>query len=102
MIDLIIGVAQIALALGSPAGPAADRAWRPSVVRIRMVCDQDCNCHRTRYHERRPMPAGRDDLACRTPSGRYIGQYNGHYRKGPATGVGFDDKAPVREFPFPF
>lgn len=102
MVNLIVGFAQVALVLISPAGPAADRTWQPAVERIRMVCDQDCNCWRTRYQGRRPMAADRDDLACLSTDGRRVGDYNGHYRKGPAKGVGFDSKSPVREFSFPF
>ncbi|AUC94498.1 hypothetical protein CWS35_09630 [Bradyrhizobium sp. SK17] len=102
MVNLIVGLTQVAFALGSPAGAVADRAWQPSVEQVRMVCDQDCNCWRTRYQERRPLLSGRDDLACPPSERRPVGYYNGYYRKGPATGVDFDSKYPVREFSFPF
>jgi hypothetical protein len=99
MINLFIGAVQVVL-LANSASTANDR---PPVVEVRMVCDQSCNCWPTRYRERRPKLADRPDLACPPPeSGRpAIGYYNGHYRTGPATGVGFDNLG-ARELPFPF
>jgi hypothetical protein len=31
-----------------------------------------------------------------------VGYYNGHYRTGPATGIGFASRFPFRGFAFPF
>lgn len=102
MVNLLLGAVQVALlAAGSST---VDQADRPPIVEIRMVCDQNCNCWPTRYRERRlPLLAGRPDLACPPPAeGRpALGYYNGHYRTGPATGVGFDSLG-ARELPFPF
>ncbi|WP_426439310.1 hypothetical protein [Bradyrhizobium genosp. P] len=104
MTNLIAGFSYIALmVVGPAAAPASDRDFRPATEQIRMVCDQHCDCWRTRYQERRPQLAGRDDLACSaSPSGRVVGYYNGYYRTGPATGLDFDSRYPVREFAFPF
>ena len=103
MANLIIGFAQMALVVvGSPSGPANDREWRPTVEQVRLVCDQNCNCWRTRYRERRSLLADRDDLACPTSQPGRVGYYNGYYRTGPATGLDFDSRYPVRGFAFPF
>lgn len=101
MVNLFLGAVQVALLATS--APAVDRADRPSIVEVRMVCDQNCNCWPTRYRERRPLLADRPDLACPQPAaGRpALGYYNGHYRTGPAIGVGFDSLG-ARELPFPF
>jgi hypothetical protein len=103
MANLFLGLVQVALLAGSsPSGPAVED--RPPVAQVRMVCDQHCECWQTRYQERRPILAERDDLACPTSRSdrRAYGYYNGHYRSGPATGLGFDSRYPVREFAFPF
>lgn len=102
MANLFLGLVQVAL-LGA-AGPAVDHGDRPPVAEVRMVCDQNCDCWRTRYQEHRPLLANHPDLACPPPpSDRpVVGYYNGHYRMGPATGIGFDSRTPVREFLFPF
>lgn len=102
MANLLVGFAHIALVVSSPAAPATATEWRPPIVQVRMVCDQDCNCWRTRYHERRPMLAGRADLACPPAGRRPIGYYNGYYLRGPGTGLDFDSRYPVRGFAFPF
>ncbi|WP_136626578.1 hypothetical protein [Bradyrhizobium macuxiense] len=102
MANLLLDFVQMALVVSSPAAPATAREWQPPVEQVRMVCDQDCHCWRTRYHERRPMLAGRPDLACPPAARRPVGYYDGHYRAGPATGVDFDSRYPVREFAFPF
>jgi len=45
---------------------------------------------------------GREDfLACPSRRNQHL-YYNGYYRKGPATGLGFESRYTVREFPFPF
>ncbi|MBR0794399.1 hypothetical protein JQ615_03250 [Bradyrhizobium jicamae] len=101
MTNLIIGLAHVTLVVsGSPTEPASQ--WRPPVQQIRLVCDQNCNCWHTRYHERRPLLAGHDDLACPTSRPGRVGYYNGYYRSGPATGVDFYSRYPVRGFAFPF
>jgi hypothetical protein len=102
MANLLLGVVHVALL--AAAGPAVDRGNRPPVAEVRMVCDQNCTCWPTRYRERRPSLADRADLACPPPAdGRPVqGYYNGHYRTGPAVGVGFDSRVPVRELAFPF
>jgi hypothetical protein len=102
MAILFFGIVQVGLL--AAAGPIADRADRPPVVQVRTVCDQTCDCWQTRYRERRPLLADRPDLACPPrPSDRpVVGDYNGHYRTGPAIGIGFDSRAPVRGFAFPF
>jgi hypothetical protein len=102
MANLILGVAQIVLVASGPAATATPGEWRPPVEQVRMVCDQDCNCWSTRYQERRPALAGRDDLACPVPGRRHVGYYNGYYRSGAATGIDFDSRYPVRGFAFPF
>ncbi len=71
------------------------------VEQIRIVCDQYCTCWRTRYQEHRAMIPDREDLACTTQPPDH-GRYNGRYRQGPAKGLGFESKEPVREFSFPF
>ncbi len=47
------------------------------------------------------MIPDREDLACTTQPPDH-GRYNGRYRQGPAKGLGFESKEPVREFSFPF
>jgi len=79
----------------SPRGPA-------SVVRIRLACDQNCHCWQTRY-QRRSYRRTIDDQERQDPN--YCpngGHYNGHYRTGPATGLSFESRLPVRSLPFPF
>ena len=105
MANLFLGLVQVALlATGGAAGPAPASDFRPSAEHVRMVCDQYCDCWRTRYQERRPILADREDLACPAsrPNRPPLGYYNGHYRTGPATGLGFESRYPVREFAFPF
>jgi hypothetical protein len=105
MTNLFLSVVQVALlATSSVAGPTTDREFRPAIEHVRMVCDQYCDCWQTRYRERRPILADREDLACPAsrPDRLPRGYYNGHYRSGPATGLGFDSRYPVREFTFPF
>lgn len=101
MVNLLLGAVQVALLAAS--SPSVDRADTPAIVEVRMVCDQNCNCWPTRYRERRPLLADRPDLACPPPATErpVVGYYNGHYRAGPATGVGFDSLG-ARELPFPF
>ncbi|OAF19990.1 hypothetical protein AXW67_34170 [Bradyrhizobium neotropicale] len=101
----MFGVVQVALlAAASPAPPAAGRGDQPPIAQVRIVCDQNCDCWQTNYRERRPILAGHDDLACpaQRPDRPPYGYYNGHYRSGPATGLGFFSRYPVREFSFPF
>ncbi|MGY4313930.1 hypothetical protein [Bradyrhizobium sp. JR3.5] len=79
----------------SPQDPA-------SVVRIRLACDQNCHCWQTRYQQR-PYRRKIDDQERHDPN--YCpgaGHYNGHYRTGPATGLSFESRLPVRSLPFPF
>ncbi len=103
MTNLIIGLAQIALvAAGHPTVAASHHQWRPPVEQVRLVCDQNCSCWQTRYQERRPLLAGHDDLACPTSRPGRVGYYNGYYRTGPATGIDFYSRYPVRGFAFPF
>ena len=105
MASLFLGLVQVALlTTSSAAGPATTSEFQPLVEQVRMVCDQYCDCWRTRYQERRPILAGRDDLACPAsrPDRLPLGYYNGHSRRGPATGLVFDSRYPVREFAFPF
>jgi len=71
------------------------------VEAVRLVCDQDCHCWRTAYQGRStPRKADvslRDDVnAC--PQG---GHYNGYYRTGPGTDLGFESRIP-HTHPFPF
>ncbi|NEU95316.1 hypothetical protein [Bradyrhizobium uaiense] len=72
------------------------------VDRVRLACDQDCNCWPTRYQQRiyrRKI----DELERQDPN--YCpggGHYNGHYRTGPTTGLSFESRLPVRSHPFPF
>jgi hypothetical protein len=74
---------------------------QPQIEQIRLVCDQNCTCWRTRYQGRQTMLADREDLVCLTQKSDRV-YYNGHYRQGPATGLGFENRFPVREFAFPF
>ncbi|MGY3697695.1 hypothetical protein ACVIGA_007775 [Bradyrhizobium sp. USDA 3240] len=79
----------------SPQGPA-------SIVRVRLACDQYCYCWQTRYRQR-SYRRTIDDQARQDPN--YCpggGHYNGHYRTGPATGLSFESRLPVRSLPFPF
>ncbi len=101
MVNLFLGAVQAALL--AAGGPAVNHGDRPPIAEVRMVCDQNCNCWPTRYRERRPLLADRPDLACLPPAADRpaLGYYNGHYRTGPATGVGFDSLG-ARELPFPF
>jgi hypothetical protein len=73
-----------------------------NVDRVRLVCDQDCRCWRTGYiqrgyDEKVDPKEYQDPNYC--PAGGY---YNGHYRTGPGTGLGFESRFPVRSLPFPF
>lgn len=90
------------LASGGQVEPAATTVdHQPRIEQIRMVCDQNCACWPTRYQGHQASLFDREDLACQTRrSGRIY--YNGYYRQGPATGVGFESRHPVREFSFPF
>ncbi|WP_375780397.1 hypothetical protein ACE103_17145 [Bradyrhizobium sp. ma5] len=79
----------------SPQGPA-------SVIPVRLACDQYCYCWQTRYQQR-SYRRTIDDQARQDPN--YCpggGHYNGHYRTGPATGLSFECRLPVRSLPFPF
>jgi len=100
MANPFLGIVHVVLLV--TGGPAVIQGGRPPVAEVRMVCDQTCSCWRTRNRESRPPPADRPDLACPPPvTGRPArGSYNGHYRAGPAIGIGFDSRDPVREFPF--
>ncbi|WP_407146949.1 hypothetical protein [Bradyrhizobium sp. ORS 86] len=73
-----------------------------SVDRVRLACDQNCRCWQTLYrqrsHHRKIDDRERQDPDY-CPGG---GHYNGHYRTGPAIGLGFESRLPVRSFPFPF
>jgi hypothetical protein len=102
MTSLFLGAVQVALL--AAASPAVVHSDRPPVTEVRMVCDQKCGCWQTRYRERRPLLADRPDLACPPPpvSGRISGYYNGYYRSGPATDIGFDNRDPIRRSSFPF
>jgi hypothetical protein len=73
-----------------------------NVDRVRLVCDQDCRCWRTGYiqrgyHAKADPREYQDPNYC--PAGGY---YNGYYRTGPGTGLGFESRFPVRSLPFPF
>ena len=102
MTNLFLGFAQIALlVVSNPGGPATVREPQPLIEQVRLVCDQNCTCWRTRYQQRHPIHTDREDLTCLRPRhGRLY--YNGYYRKGPATGLGFESRYLVREFSFPF
>lgn len=68
------------------------------VESVRLVCDQNCNCWHTAYRARRhdTVLLADDINAC--PAG---GRYNGHYRTGPSTGLGFESRvAKGSLFPF--
>jgi hypothetical protein len=72
------------------------------IDQVRLVCDQDCHCWPTGYVKRGhgwkiDDRERQDPNYC--PAG---GHYNGHYRAGPATGLSFESRLPVRSFPFPF
>lgn len=108
MTSLLLGFAQIALlVVGNPGGPAAVGEPQPSIEQVRLVCDQHCTCWRTLYQQRQPIREDREDLgredflACPSRRNQHL-YYNGYYRKGPATGLGFESRYTVREFPFPF
>ncbi len=72
------------------------------VDRVRLVCDQDCRCWQTGYIQRgyywKIDPRELQDPNYCPPGG----YYNGHYRTGPGTGLGFESRYPVRSLPFPF
>ncbi|MFB9269715.1 hypothetical protein ACFFWD_42490 [Bradyrhizobium erythrophlei] len=73
-----------------------------SVDRVRLVCDQNCRCWHTLYRQRNHRWKT-DDRERQDPN--YCpggGHFNGHYRTGPATGLSFESRLPVRSFPFPF
>lgn len=96
---LLTGAATAAPLGTHPAAPA-DIAATP-VETVRLVCDQNCQCWHTAYREPRPSRADAvllaDDVnAC--PAG---GRYNGHYRSGPGTGLGFESRVPKGTL-FPF
>ena len=89
------------LTAGGHVEPATGIDLQPRIEKVRLVCDQYCSCWRTRYQGRQIMLADREDLVCRTEKSDRV-YYSGHYRQGPATGLGFESRYPVREFPFPF
>jgi len=101
MTNLLLGFAQITLLLtvSNSGGPATVR--EPSIEQVRLVCDQYCTCWRTRYQASRTIHEGRENLVCSSRRHKRL-YYNGYYRKGPATGLGFESRSPVREFSFPF
>ena len=102
MTNLLLGFAQIALlTVSDPGGLATVREPRPLIEQVRLVCDQYCTCWRTRYQASRTIHKDREDLACSSRRHKRL-YYNGYYRKGPATGLGFESRSPVREFSFPF
>ena len=101
MINLSVFVSGAAVFIvAGYAEPAPDP--QPRIEQVRMVCDQYCTCWTTRYQERQATPSVREDLVCRTPQLDRFSNYNGYYRQGPATGLGFGSRYPVREFAFPF
>lgn len=86
---------------GGQLEPAVATGLQPRIEQVRMVCDQYCTCWRTRYRGRQATVPDRDDLICQTGKSDRA-YYNGYYRQGPATGLGFEGRYPVREFAFPF
>ncbi|WP_050628983.1 hypothetical protein [Bradyrhizobium viridifuturi] len=90
-------------ACAAPVHVARLSSQRPvAAVRVRLACDQDCRCWQTRYQQRRDRRATADQTRLDPnycPGG---GHYNGHYRTGPATGLSFESRTPVRALPFPF
>ena len=102
MTSLSFIVAYAALLAGGQLELAASTVdHQPRIEQIRMACDQHCTCWRTRYQGRQVTLFDREDLACRTPKSDRV-YYNGFYRQGPATGLGFESRYSVREFAFPF
>ena len=87
----------------APVHVAGLSSQRPSSVdRVRLVCDQDCRCWHTlsqqrNYRRKIDDRERQDPNFC--PGG---GHFNGYYRTGPATGLSFESRLPVRSFPFPF
>jgi hypothetical protein len=82
----------------APSGIAIVPAEMVPVETVRLVCDQNCSCWHTAYRARRhePLLLADDVNAC--PAG---GRYNGHYRTGPSTGLGFESRiAKGSLFPF--
>ncbi|QOZ35044.1 hypothetical protein [Bradyrhizobium sp. CCBAU 53421] len=103
---LLIAVAGVMMASEACAAPVQVMRLSPqhpaSVVRVRLACDQNCHCWQTRYQQRSYRrkiddQERQDPNSC--PGG---GHYNGHCRSGPATGLGFESRLPVRSLPFPF
>ena len=102
MTNLLLGFAQIALlTVSNPGGSATVPEPHPAIEQVRLVCDQYCTCWRTRYQAGRMTREDRKDLICSSHRHNHL-YYNGYYRKGPATGLGFESRSPVREFAFPF
>jgi hypothetical protein len=108
MISRVSVIAALALLTGAAtAAPLGTRSAAPGgiaaapVVAARLVCDQNCQCWHTAYRAPKTPRADvlllADDVnAC--PAG---GRYNGHYRTGPSTGLGFESRiAKGSLFPF--
>jgi hypothetical protein len=102
----LLFVAAALLATGASAAPVNVSSLMSlstsNVDRVRLVCDQDCRCWRTGYiqrgyHWKVDPREYQDPNYC--PAGGY---YNGYYRTGPGTGLGFESRLPVRSLPFPF
>ncbi len=97
---LVAAVAAAFITTSASAGVvgtgAGDSSRMGEVLQIRLVCDQYCNCWKTRY-----VASARDDRARRAvdvcPGG---GTHNGYYRKGPAAGLNFEGRFPLNSFPF--
>jgi len=84
----------------TPLGtPSSMRAGMPAPVEtVRLVCDQNCNCWHTAYRAPRHEAVLLADEVNACPMG---GRYNGHYRAGPSTGLGFESRvAKGTLFPF--
>ncbi len=93
----LVTTAATAAPLGTVSSIPAGVATTP-IEAVRLVCDQNCNCWRTAYRApRHESVLFADDVnAC--PAG---GRYNGHYRTGPSTGLGFESRiAKGSLFPF--
>ena len=98
----LAAAALIAAAAYAAPADATDLRSRPAATgnRLRLVCDQYCQCWQTRYQMRSDGRDYRDlhnFISC--PGGGY---YNGYYRAGPSIGLGFESRFPVYSHPFPF
>lgn len=71
----------------SPVVPAEQISPSDTATQVRMVCDEDGRCYRTRGQRRVVVQDGDEDGYAYAPRERYI-ERRGYDERGPSVGVG--------------